>query len=300
MVAFTIRIDEKECTNCGLCVKDCASGCLQPRGERPAAAHPEWCTRCSHCVAICPVDAIEHGGLGGGHLRPIKRDKLDAESYREIVISRRSVRWFKPEPVAWEEVQELLEAARYSPTASNTMDVGYTVVLDRALIRQTGLGIFSTGARLKRFMDTVPGKLLRRLLQRSETMQILERYGDRIELYQGVVARGRDPICYDAPALILIHGPESGRFVRENCAIAGANLTNYAHAKGYGTCYLGFVVLALDWDKKLRGRLAVPRGRRAYLALVLGRPAHRYRNPVLRPPAEVNWVGAEESRCNAS
>jgi len=295
MVAFAIRIDEKECTNCGLCVKDCSSGCLQPGNQRPIPARPEWCTLCSHCVAICPQDAVEHGGLGGGHLRPIKRDKLDPESYREVVISRRSVRWYQPEPVSWQEVQELLEVARYSPTASNTMDVGYSVVLDRSLIRATGLGIFSLGARIKRFLDTLPGRLLRRLFRASATMQILERYGARIQHFQGVVDQGRDPICYDAPVLILIHGPQNGRFVRENCAIAGANLVNYAHAKGYGACYLGLVVLALDWDKKLRIRLGVPPGRRACLALVLGRPGHRYRNPVLRPPAEVNWVGPKES-----
>jgi len=290
-VSFTIRILEDRCSNCGLCVKDCSSGCLQPAGERPAAVRPEWCTLCSHCVAICPADAIVHEGLRGDTVRPIRRDQLDPEAYREIVISRRSVRWFKPEGVTWDEVQELIDLARYSPTASNTMEVGYSVVLDRKLIRSTGLGIFKLGERINTFMHSRPGRLLRKLLQGTAPMSLVERYGDRIEHFRQFVAAGRDPICYDAPALILVHSPAGSRFGRENCAIAATNLVNYAHAKGLGACYLGLVVVALGWDRKLRRKLGVPKGRRASLALVLGRPGHRYRNPVMRPPAEVSWVG---------
>jgi nitroreductase len=243
-------------------------------------------------VAICPTDAIAHGGLRGEAVRPIRREKLDAEVYREIVLSRRSVRWFKAEGVAREEVQELIALARYSPTASNTMEVGYSVVLDRELIRSTGLGIFQMGERIKKFVDRPFGRLLRRLLRGIAPVSLIERYGSQLEYYRQFVAGGRDPICYDAPVLIIAHAPEDSRFGRENCALAAANLVNYAHAQGLGTCYLGFVVVALGWDRKLRARLGVPKGRRANLALVLGRPGHRYHNPVRRPPAEVTWVGA--------
>ena len=290
--SFSIRIREDRCSNCGLCVQDCTSGCLQQRGERPAAVEPEWCSLCSHCVAICPVDAIEHGGLRGDPLRPIRREKLDADAYRELVLSRRSVRWFQPEAVTRAEVQELIDLARYSPTASNSMEVGYSVVLDREMIRSTGLGIFKLGQRLKRFAESPVGRGLRRLFRRTVVMSLIERYGSRMDYYQELVEQGRDPICYNAPALILVHSPQDSRFGRENCALAAANLVNYAHAQGFGACYLGFVVVALEWNRKLRHRLGVPQGRHAGLALVLGRPAHRYRNPVLRPPAEVTWVGA--------
>jgi nitroreductase/NAD-dependent dihydropyrimidine dehydrogenase PreA subunit len=294
--AFTIRILEDRCTNCGLCVKDCVSGCLQQSGRWPAAVRPEWCTLCSHCVAVCPADAVAHGGLRGDAVRPVRRDLLNVEAYREIAVSRRSVRWFKPEAVSWQEVQELIDLARYSPTASNTMEVGYSVVLDRELIRSTGLRILKLAERIKKFMDGPVGRVLRRVFRGSATIVLIERYGDRIEYYQPAVAAGRDPICYDAPAMILVHYPEGSRFGRENCALAAANLVNYAHAKGFGTCYLGFVVVALEWDRKLRAKLGVPKGRKAGLALVLGRPAYRYRNPAMRPPAEVTWVAAGSAK----
>ena len=59
MSSTTITIDEKRCTDCGLCTSVCGVDALTIRA-------PEWqlhfdevkCIGCNHCIPVCPVRAI--------------------------------------------------------------------------------------------------------------------------------------------------------------------------------------------------------------------------------------------------
>jgi len=285
-----IEINRERCNNCGLCARDCASGTLQVVEDEVRVEEPTWCNLCSHCVAVCPQDAVIHEGLSGSESRRIDRDRTDAECYREVVMARRSVRHFKDEPVDRDEIEEILDLARYSPTASNTMDVGYVVITDRELIDKVGEKIFRQGEKFAAFLEKPAGKVVKKLFGNNNTLKGILRYADRIDTFKEWVASGRNPVTHKAPAMIIIHGPEKGRFVPENAAIAAANITNYAHARGLGTCYLGLVVVPAERSEKLSRRLGVPEGRKICMALALGRPAYRYRNTPIRPAPDVTWI----------
>lgn len=285
-----IRIDETKCIECGSCARDCVSAVILQEGDKPLVKNPRWCNRCSHCVAICPSGAIDHDGLKGLEPRPIDREKLDPESYSEIVMTRRSVRNYKNEEVPADEIKRILDLANYSPTASNNMDVGYVVITDRELIKKTGAKIFGQGRSIKRIIDRPWGKPLLKLIELIYGKKTISRYVDRFDLYSQWVDAGRDMIAHNAPALIIIHGPEKNRFAQDDCAIAATNITNYAHARGLGTCYIGMLVVPMGRNKKLRKRMGVPDGRKAYTVLTLGVPAKKYRNTPIRPPANVSWI----------
>jgi len=289
MTSSQIQIDQGKCNQCGLCATECVSGVIQLREAKVVVVEPAWCNRCSHCVAVCPTGAVLNSGLTGSPDRPIAKDQLNPAAYREIVMSRRSVRWYRPEPPAREEIEDLLDLARFSPTASNTMDVGYIVITDRELIKKIGQDIFRLGFRLTKILGKPWGRPLFWLLQALTGSRTLDTYLARFDLYQQWTTTGRNLITHNAPVLIVIHGPKKGRFTRENCAIAAANITNYAHAKGLGACYIGLISLAMDRSKKLTARLGVPQDRRGYLALTLGRPVHHYRQVPIRPLASVDW-----------
>lgn len=284
-----IRIEEEKCNRCGWCVKECVSGVLQIRSERVEAVEPSWCNRCSHCVAVCPTGAVVNEGLSGDPARLIAKDRLDPAAYREIVMTRRSVRWYQPGPLPREELQDLLDLARYSPTASNTMDVGYIVITDRDQIKKIGEKVFHLVVRIGSHLEKPWGRLLFWFYQHVSGNRNLGLYLERLALYEEWTKNGRNLITHNAPALVILHGPEHERFARENCAIAATNLVNYAHAKGLGTCYIGFLVMALSKSKKFRAGLGVPPGRQGYMVLTLGRPVHQYRNTPIRPEAPVSW-----------
>jgi nitroreductase len=54
-------------------------------------------------------------------------------SFYNLILSRRSIRQFKPEPVSREILEKLVNAARLAPSAANTQPLEYIVVDDKEL-----------------------------------------------------------------------------------------------------------------------------------------------------------------------
>ena len=52
----------------------------------------------------------------------------------EAIFNRRSIRKYKPAPVNKNDVQSILKAAMYAPTANNTQSSQFIVIDDRALL----------------------------------------------------------------------------------------------------------------------------------------------------------------------
>ncbi len=61
----TIKIDDKACVGCSLCVDECPTDVFTfDEGKRlPVVEKPEMCFGCLSCSKICPADAIEHEGI---------------------------------------------------------------------------------------------------------------------------------------------------------------------------------------------------------------------------------------------
>jgi hypothetical protein len=59
---------------------------------------------------------------------------------------------------------------------------------------------------------------------------------------------------------------------------------------GLGTCFIGFVTIALRFSKKLRIRLGVPKDRKVHASVVMGYPSIVYANTVSRNKPEMTWI----------
>ena len=272
-----------------LCVRECVSGIWRNVGGVPTPVETDLCNRCSHCIAVCPKNAIIHEGLDAAQALPVKRMKIDPEVYRNIVLTRRSVRQYRNRAVPRELIAQVLDLARYSPTASNDQNVGFIAVTDRALIREVAGGIFGFADRLAGRLQSAPGRLFMKATGLAKN-----RYIRRMDYAREMVAGGRDIILHNAPVLLLIHGPAKGGFICDNCNIAAANIINYAHALGLGTCFIGFMTLALRFSKKLRKKLNVPDGRKVYASLVMGYPAYPHTNTASRKKMDITWIEDSE------
>ncbi len=283
-----MRIEKREekCSECMLCVRDCVMGVWRNVGGKSRVVDIDLCNRCSHCIAVCPCDAIIHDGLKKEEITPVNRKNLNPDVYRDIITSRRSIRQFKNEPVPREIIEKILDVSRYAPTASNSQDIGYIIMTDKHLIEKTAGGIFGLASRLFNKTKNRIGRLLLDLTGLSQN-----RYLRVMSYVQEQSAQtGRDFILHNAPVLILIHAPKNKPFTCDDCNIAAATIINYAHTLGLGTCFLGLLTLVLRWRGKIRRELHVPRGRRVYAALAMGYPAYRFTNTVSRKKPEVDWV----------
>ncbi|MCF8035287.1 MAG: nitroreductase family protein [Desulfobacteraceae bacterium] len=288
---------EEQCNKCGLCVKDCVAGAWQEIHGRPEMATPEFCNQCGHCVAVCPKDAIRHEGLDLGQIRKVDKNRLDPAVFREIIRSRRSIRRYKEQMVPDETIEDILALSAHSPTASNKQNVAYTVITDPAVLQDISNALFGFARKLYDKTRKGPGKLIYSTLKMLLPGDDPDRYMKPMPYYIEQADQGRDYILHGAPVLILVHAPKKGSFHCENCNIAAANIMNDAHVRGLGTCYIGFLTLALKFSGSLRQRVALPRGRKAYACLVMGYPAYGYTCTTSRKKRNIDWnPGNPENR----
>jgi ferredoxin len=52
-------VDNKKCTGCWICVKQCPAGAILMDGEK-AEIHMQDCIRCGTCHSMCPQEAVRH------------------------------------------------------------------------------------------------------------------------------------------------------------------------------------------------------------------------------------------------
>lgn len=277
---------EDKCSNCMLCVRECVMGVWRGIDGKSSVADVNLCNRCSHCIAVCPCDAILHDGLRKEEITAVNRKNLNPEVYRDIITSRRSVRQFKTNPVSREVIEKILDLARYAPTASNNQDVGYIVITDKHILEGTSQNIFGLASRLYNMTKNGIGKLFLDVtgLSKNRYIRVMKFAQEEHE------KTGRDFILYNAPVLLLIHAPKRKPFGADNCNIAATTIITYAHTLGLGTCFLGFIVAALRFSGKLRKNLGVPDDRRVYASLAMGYPAYHFANTVSRKKTEVLWL----------
>ncbi len=287
-----IRRNVAKCNLCMRCVTDCASGVWKDIAGIPAMTDPDLCNRCSHCVAVCPKNAIENDYLKTNQVRRVKQKLIDSQVYKEIVLSRRSIRHYKDKAVDQEVIEDIIDVSRYSPTASNSQHLSYIVITDPNVLHEISEMVFATASSLYKYSSTRSGKMFFKGRKYSASINaMLERYIDPMAYYTGLKDSGRDLILHNAPVLVLLHGPSLSFFGADNANIAAANLTNYAYSLGLGSCYIGFVTLLSRFNKKLCRLINLPKGRKVYASLVLGYPEFKHPNIVSRKQPEIQWVG---------
>lgn len=281
---------QSTCTRCGACVAVCPARVFAQEQD-VRAVNPGGCILCGHCVAVCPVDAVLHHGFEGQEF-PLIPDSvlLDTDKLTAFLRARRSIREFRSKPIPREELEELLNIARYAPTASNVQGVRYALMTDAGQM-------WALSQRIVKWM-TLAGKLARipgmlTLASRGWGRQRLEGYLCALDGILKAVERGRDPIFYNASALIITHARKSNAFGIEDSAYATYQLALAAHAMGLGTCKIGFLTTVSRYDPVARRMAGVPGGHRMTTALVVGYPVYRYRRLVPRKPPRVQWLGDE-------
>lgn len=279
-----IIIRQEVCIRCGACVALCMRRVFERQDDRIVAVNPSQCNVCGHCVAVCPVDAIVHAHLPPDACPPV-RPLPDLDMLVDALRARRSVRFYQDRPVSRETIRQLVDLARWVPSASNTQQVDWLVFDDRAQIKKLSdqiVRLFSRAARWLRFPLLMPLWTLA-LGKRAQSLARSARWMEQQH------AQGRDPILFDAPVLLIAHTRRGAPFSRDDAVYAAYNLMLAAQQLGLGTCQIGFFIVALGLSRTLRRMLGLPGNRRAQVALVLGYPRYPFRRALPRRRPEITW-----------
>ena len=91
-------------------------------------------------------------------------------------------------------------------------------------------------------------------------------------------------------AVIITHAQSFDTMAPFNCSVALYNCSLMAHSLGLGTCFIGFVQIGANMDKKIRYWLGIPKEHQSYGAMVVGHPDVKYRRLVERKKPDIKWL----------
>lgn len=273
MLQFTVN--DVTCTKCGLCVSDCPARIISMEGSHPFISREKegLCYKCQHCLAICPTASISIVGLAPCNSLPLSGKLPDSTQMELLIKGRRAIRQYKPENVAPDVMQQLLEVACYAPSGRNARQVRFTVVNDRE--------------KLMEIRDEIMAKLVK-IANNSGFPAGMEFFSAYVRQWE---EDGSDFVFRGAPHFLVVSAPAYIVTPVEDCLVALTTFELYAQTLGIGTVWDGlakFIINELLPEFKVR--LNIPEDHVVGYAMAFGKPAVQYSRTVQHKPAEVHMV----------
>jgi nitroreductase/NAD-dependent dihydropyrimidine dehydrogenase PreA subunit len=290
----TITRDADLCTKCGTCVATCPSSVYvqESKDSIPEAINIDFCISCGHCVSICPKNAIVHSEFPEGHVTSINTENMpSSQEVLELLRTRRSIHVFKDKPVERQLIEGIIEAARFAPSSGNAQPTEFIVVQDKELLENIAQVAGNFCADL---LAKLRNPLIRRIfsiMMRVPTRYLTEYVLPHLEHMVAEVQNGKNPILYNAPALILFHAeqkPLSSADISANLALH--NVALVAHAQGLGSCYTGYIMLICERDKTIPQMVKLPENHKVYGALAIGYPRFEFKKWPERRTPKIEWL----------
>ena len=286
-----IKVDSRACVQCGACVQVCATAeVFEIRDSTSVAVRPEACWGCGQCVSVCPVDAIDHDEFPLEKCPLIDRGREPgSEPLLGLLRARRSTRTFADRPVAREVVRDLVSASRWGPSASNSQDVDWAAIDDRARITELSKAAIDQIRFYGRLASNPITRLFLRLVLGRDVAKNAARAAQLGDRMLDRWAAGCDPLFHNAPVVLIGHTRIGRPFARDDAVYAAYNLMLAAERQGLATCQIGFFQIVLERSRKVRRMLGLPEERSAQIVVVLGYPLFPFRRLVPRRTPELLW-----------
>ena len=265
-----IEINKETCTQCGVCAASCSGGIIYFKDggyPRQVPGTDEYCMRCGHCVGLCPSGSLTHREMPAVQTPFIEKSlEISFEQCAQLIKSRRSIREFQDKPVPGEEIERVIDVARYAPTGHNMQEVQWLVINDREKMRQ----LSAIGADWLRFiMKNNPGMAA---------------------MFEGVIKQldaGEDVFLRNAPAVATAFAEKNNPIAATDCAIALGYFDLAANTARLGCCWAGFFYMAAGSHPAMVAAVGLPEGFTPYGALMVGYPKYKYQRIPTRKPASI-------------
>ncbi len=260
-------VDEALCTKCKECVRDCPARVLGLNDDGLPEVKPDSesnCIQCQHCLAVCPTGAISILGKNPDDsllIEPAKLPELDAID--RLVRGRRTIRRYKPENVAPELIQQLLDSACYAPTGANRRTLSFSVIDNRD------------------DMKAIRERVMAALQEALEAGSIPEHLGYLHAAVPAYYKYSADLIFRGAPHLLIVSSGPGALCPDQDVAIALTTFEMVAAAAGLGTTWCGMFKMALEAEPSLKELFKLAEAQ-SYYAMLFGIPKVKYARTVQR------------------
>jgi nitroreductase/Pyruvate/2-oxoacid:ferredoxin oxidoreductase delta subunit len=267
-----VEISKETCTKCNACAIACAGSLIIPRENDYPRFFPgadQFCIRCGHCVGICPTDSIVHQEMPLEKCPPIvKKNEPSFAQVAQLIKSRRSIREFQDKPVPREEIERIIDIARYAPTGGNMQEVQWLIIDDKEeLTKLTAIGV--EWFRSQTDGDTPWALQMKGILRLHEI--------------------GINIFLRNAPAVVVTYAEKNNPIAATDCAIALSYFDLAAKAAGLGCYWNGYFYFSAQNFAPMVKAFALPEGFTPYAALCVGYPMFKYKRIPPRKPARITY-----------
>ena len=270
-----LTIDETKCKQDGICAAECPRGIITQNDDKSFPlidkADEAYCMVCGHCVAVCPHGALSVAGVDIQDCPEIDKDLvLSQDQAKQFLRSRRSIRLFKDKPIAREILAQLIEIARYAPTASNAQNIQWTVIEGRDKLEPLSKETINW---MNRVIETQPS-------------------APAADYFRPIVARwatGYDGILRTAQTLIIASAPKQNANGLVDLSIALSYLELAALPLGLGTCWAGLLRGAMMATPELVKSMGLPEGHTWFYPMMIGYPKFKYFRLPERNAPVIHW-----------
>jgi nitroreductase len=167
--------------------------------------------------------------------------------FRELIKKRRSIREFQDKEVPLSLLKELIQDSTLAPTSSNLQPCRFVIIQDREWMR--------------RISDESKRVLLSELEKDPTSV---------VRNYEAALRMKGFNVFYNAPALILVIGPEGLYSLDVDAALTVSYLMFSATSRGLGTCWIGLG--AHIQDRSMLIEIGIPPGYRVVAPVIIGYP----------------------------
>jgi nitroreductase/Pyruvate/2-oxoacid:ferredoxin oxidoreductase delta subunit len=265
-----LEVNKQACTKCGLCAAVCPAHIIYYRENSYPRLLPKTdgiCIRCGHCVAVCHSASLAHLEVPlEGAIAIDSSLNISFDQAAQLIKGRRSVREFKDKKVPREEIERIIDVARYAPTGHNNQEVRWLVIDDPATLRR---------------IADIGGDWLAYMIQTSPLFRAM------FEGIQKQVAPGTNTFIWDAPAVVIAFAEKGSPIASTDCVIAASYFDLAATSAGLGCCWAGFLQIAAASYPAMIEAVALPEGCAPYGCLMVGYPRYRYQRAPARKPAGI-------------
>ncbi len=207
---------------------------------------------------------------------------MDYEGFLQLVKTRRSIRSFKSDPVSDEDVERIIEAARFAPSGANSQPWEFIIVKDKET-KDAIVGIVTEQAE--------PGRRLE--LTRAEDVR-----------FPGAGAPVREPGYKNAPVFILVCGDPRTKEAYPLFTTLTRGDSHFASSLASAFLYMTLAATSLGLGSQwvsatgsplvkplLKQLLAIPYELEIYDMLVVGYAAAQPKERFIRQKSEMIHLG---------
>jgi nitroreductase len=172
-----------------------------------------------------------------------------------VIKSRRSIRAFSDEQIKQEELDSIVEAGLYAPSAAGKQARFFTVVQNQSILDEIS-------AEAKKIYRLMPDTFLQNLGSNEQYHTF-----------------------FHAPAVIIVSGELNSIAPNSDCAVAAQNIMLAAEALRIGSCWVSAVAVLTQTGEGARiiKKLGLPEGYVPFNSIVMGyKKAERLNAPPRR------------------